>query len=150
MRSENSLSQLEPQIRASLEQGKIAEFETHGFSMVPLLHDGGDFVRLKKSTNKLSLGAVAFCKTDDNRYVLHRVIGYKDEGYILKGDNCQTCEFCRNDADVIGVAVAFVRKGKVIEADSFKYRLYTKFRKPFLAFWRFFWKIADKINAKRI
>ena len=145
MNDKKSLRELELELRAAIDSGKIAEFETHGFSMVPLLHDGGDRVRLVKPRGKLAVGDVALCVTDTGRYVLHRVIDLKDDGYVLKGDNCISTEYCKCDSDVIGVACAFIRSGRLIETSSFSYKLYCRFRKPLLALWRLFWRLADKI-----
>lgn len=142
-KSNDLISQL-PDIVSSLQSGKLVEFETHGFSMVPLLRDGGDRVILKKADKPLAVGDVALCKTDDNRYVLHRVLSVED-GYILKGDNCILTEHCSGDSDVIGVAVAFIRKGKTIETADKKYLFYVRHRAFFLKVWRLFWSIADRL-----
>lgn len=142
-----SLRELEPELRAVIDSGRVAEFETHGFSMIPLLHDGGDRVRLVKPKGKLSVGDVALCVTDAGKYVLHRVIELKGGGYVFKGDNCISTEFCKGDSDVIGVACAFIRRGRLIDTNSFSYKFYCRFRKPILRLWQLFWKVADKLAA---
>lgn len=136
------VSQL-PQIKAALQSGKMVEFETHGISMLPLLHDGGDKVILTKALSELSLGDVALCKTDDGRYVLHRVIAKEKGNYILKGDNCVTTECCLSDYDVIGVADSFIRRGKVISVSDKKYLFYVRHRSFFIKLWRAFWRVTD-------
>ena len=147
MSDKKSLRELEPELRAVINAGKVAEFETHGFSMIPLLHDGGDRVRLVKPGEKLAVGDVALCVTDTGKYVLHRVIALKDGGYVLKGDNCTGTEFCKGIDDVIGVACAFIRRGRIIKTDSLSYSLYCRYRKPLLRLWQLFWRIADKLVA---
>ncbi len=149
MNDKKSLKELEPELRAAINAGKIAEFETHGISMIPLLHDGGDKVRLVKPVGALKVNDVALCVTDDGRYVLHRIIALENGGYVLKGDNCRSTEFCKSDDDVIGIACAFIRRGKLIKADSFIYRFYCCFRKPLLKLWQFFWFVADKAVSFR-
>lgn len=149
MSDKKSLKELEPELRAVINSGKVAEFETHGFSMIPLLHDGGDRVRLVRSDGKLAVGDVALCVTDNGKYVLHRVIEIRDSGYVLKGDNCISTEFCKGDSDVIGVAIAFIRRGRLIDTRSFSYKLYCCFRKPLLRLWQLFWKFADKLAAMK-
>lgn len=144
MSDKKSLKELEPELRATVASGKIAEFETHGISMVPLLHNGGDRVRLVKPCGALKVNDVALCVTDDGRYVLHRVVALKSGGYVLKGDNCRSTEFCKSDSDVIGVACAFIRRGRLIRAESALYRFYCLFRKPLLKLWQAFWLVADK------
>ncbi len=141
-KSNDLVSQL-PDMVSSLQSGKLVEFETHGFSMVPLLRDGGDRVILKNADKPLEVGDVALCKTDDNRFVLHRVVSV-DGGYTLKGDNSVLTEHCSGDSDVIGVATAFVRKGKIIEVTDNKYLFYVRHRAFFVNVWRLFWSIADR------
>ncbi len=138
------LSQL-PVMRQALESGKKVEFETHGHSMIPLLHDGGDKVILTLNKAPLKVNDVALCKTDDNRYVLHRVVALRNNGYVLRGDNCINTEFCPCDDDVTGVACAFIRRGKVICVDDKKYVFYVKHRKIILHLWQAFWRAADAV-----
>lgn len=149
MSSNNGLEKVVPEIKRCLDSGNLAEFETHGFSMIPLLHDGGDRVVLQKAGTALDVNDVAFCKTDDGRYVLHRVVEKKNGGYVLKGDNCYTCEFCAGDEDVIGVAVCFIRRGKRIDVTKPCYKLYVRFRKQALKLWQLFWRGADRLVGLR-
>ncbi len=142
MNKRNDLVSQLPDMISALQSNKLVEFETHGFSMVPLLRDGGDRVVLKKAEKPLDIGDVALCKTDDNRYVLHRVIS-TENGYTLQGDNCSSFERCAGDSDVIGVATSFIRKGKTVSVSSKKYKFYVRHRAFFLRLWRFYWRIAD-------
>lgn len=134
-----------PEIKRCLNEGKLAEFETHGFSMIPLLHDGGDRVVLEKPKAQLRVNDVAFCKTDDGRYVLHRVVENKNGGYVLRGDNCRSCEFCKSDDDVIGVVRCFIRRGKNVKVDALSYKIYVRYRKHALKLWQLFWRFAEKM-----
>lgn len=144
MNNFNDLASQLPKMISVLQSGKSVEFETHGFSMIPLLHDGGDRVILRKADKPLEVNDVALCKTDDGRFVLHRVVS-KDCGYTLKGDNCVTTEHCSGDSDVIGIASAFIRKGKIIETSDKKYLFYVRHRAFFLKIWQLFWSIADRL-----
>ena len=143
MSKRNDLVSQLPQMCAALQSGKMVEFETHGISMIPLLHDVGDTVILKKADSKLSVGDVALCRTNDARYVLHRVITVDGDGYILKGDNCVNTERCASHSDVIAVADSFVRNGKRISVSDKKYRFYVRHRSLILKLWRAYWKVSD-------
>ena len=143
MSKPNGIEAQIPEMRRVLESGKLVEFETHGFSMIPLLHDGGDKVILGQPKFPLQINDVALCKTDDGRYLLHRVISLDNGGYTLRGDNCTSVEFCLGDSDVVGVAVSFIRGGKVIEVNSSKYRFYVRNRVLLLKLWRAFWRVSD-------
>ena len=143
MSKPNGIEAQIPEMRRVLNSGKFVEFETHGFSMIPLLHDGGDRVILSKPKLPLQINDVALCKTDDGRYLLHRVISLDNGGYTLRGDNCVSTEFCSCDDDVIGVAVSFIRSGKTIDVNSGKYRFYVRNRVFLLKLWRAVWYISD-------
>ncbi len=143
MSKANDLNSQLPAMREALESGKKIEFETHGHSMIPLLHDGGDKVILKLNEMPLKVNDVALCKTSDGRYVLHRVIDIRNGGYVLKGDNCVNTEFCKADEDVIGVACAFIRCGKIVSVTDKKYIFYVNHRALILKIWRAFWHLAD-------
>ena len=143
MSNPNSIENQVPEMRKALQNGKKVEFETHGFSMIPLLHDGGDSVILEKPQFPLNVNDVALCRTDEGRYVLHRVISHDNGGYTLRGDNCSTTEFCAGDSDVIGVACSFIRRGRLIDVKSGKYLFYVRHRDCFLKLWRVFWKVSD-------
>ncbi len=147
MSEQNNLNNIEPEIRKSLAQGRLVTFETHGISMLPLLHDGGDKVVLKRPEGKLNINDVALCKTDANRFVLHRVVAFEGDGYRLLGDNCSTGEFCPNDSMVTGVAVGFVRRGKQISVESFSYKFYVRHRRLLLKLWQLFWYLGDNFFA---
>lgn len=143
MSKANDLYSQLPAMREALESGKKIEFETHGHSMIPLLHDGGDKVILTLSEKPLQVNDVALCKTSEGRYVLHRIVEVSGGGYVLKGDNCVNIEFCKSDEDVIGVACGFIRRGKMISVTDKNYIFYVNHRALFLKMWRVFWRIAD-------
>lgn len=132
-----------PEMRKTLQSEKNVQFETHGFSMIPLLHDGGDSVILEQPRLPLKVNDVALCRTTDGRYVLHRVISLDNGGYTLQGDNCSTTEVCGGDSDVVGVACSFIRRGRVIDVKGRKYLFYVRHRSFFLKLWRMFWKVSD-------
>lgn len=140
------ISQL-PAMRQALGNGKKVEFETHGHSMIPLLHDGGDKVILTLNKASLKVNDVALCKTSDGRYVLHRVVALDGNGYVLKGDNCVNTEYCQSDDDVVGVACCFIRRGKAISVTDKKYLFYVKHRNFILRLWRAFWCVADTVTG---
>lgn len=142
LNKQNDLASQLPDMISALQNGKLVEFETHGFSMIPLLHESGDRVLLKKAEKPLEAGDVALCRTDCGRFVLHRVIS-NENGYTLKGDNCVTTEHCTGDSDVIGVATAFIRRGKTVNTTDKSYLFYVRHRGFLLKLWRFFWRIAD-------
>lgn len=143
MNKNNDLNSQLPAIREALESGKKVEFETHGFSMIPLLHDGGDKVILELNSDSLKVNDIALCKTDKGKYVLHRVIEITDKGYILKGDNSVNTELCLSDNDVVGVVCSIIRRNKIISVTDKQYLFYVRNRAVLLKLWRLFWRFTD-------
>lgn len=96
-----------------------------GYSMRPFLEDRRDKVILSPPRTP-RVGDVVLAWTDKGMYALHRVIRTENGGYIMQGDgnpNHMTERF--TDDDIIGVARAFVRKGKLHETTGLKWRLYS-------------------------
>ena len=105
-----------------------------GYSMRPFLEDRRDKVILVPPRTP-KRGDVVLARTGDNRYALHRVIKAENGTYTMQGDGNPTYmqeEF--TDADIIAVAQAFIRKGKLITTESITWRGYSfiwRISKPF-------------------
>lgn len=104
--------------------GKLV-YTTHGFSMWPMLASSGDIVTVEKVTGELKKYDVALYRTPDN-YVLHRVIGRDDRGYICRGDNNFFKEYGVGEEQILGVLTSFVHKGKKHSTADFGNRLYAR------------------------
>lgn len=105
-----------------------------GYSMRPFLEDRRDKVILVPPRTP-KRDDVVLARTEDNRYALHRVIKAENGTYTMQGDGNPTYmqeEF--TDADIIAVAQAFIRKGKLITTESITWRGYSfiwRISKPF-------------------
>ena len=117
------------------EQGKKSvTFTVRGYSMRPFLEDRRDKVILAPPRQP-QIGDVVLAAIGDKVYALHRVIKIKDGVYTMQGDGNPTymTETFRN-ADIIGIADGFIRKGKIVRTDSALWRGYSyiwKILKPF-------------------
>lgn len=78
-----------------------------GVSMLPMLRQREDRVLLVRPTFPLQPDMVALYKRGQD-YVLHRVIGYKDGIYCIRGDNCAVDEFVTEE-QILGVLSGFWR-----------------------------------------
>ena len=78
-----------------------------GVSMLPMLRQGEDRVLLVRPTLPLPPDAVALYRRGQD-YVLHRVIGYGNGVYILRGDNCAAEETVPEE-QILGVLSGFWR-----------------------------------------
>lgn len=97
---------------------------TSGGSMKPLFKTHRDMVVIEKPSGILKKYDVALYKHKGN-YILHRVIAVRDSFYIIRGDNTFVRERVPH-TDVIGILVAFNRKGKSYKVTDSSYKLYSR------------------------
>ena len=126
------------------EKGKQSvTFVVRGYSMRPLLEDRRDKVILIPPRTP-RVGDVVLAAIGERVYALHRVIKIEDGIYTMRGDgNPLSMKEQFRQADIIGIAQAFIRKGKVVPTAGFKWQAYsfawkmlTPFRRILLAIYR--------------
>lgn len=120
-----ALEELYPIIKEQLENGGNIKLPITGTSMLPLLVQGRDFVVLK-TCEKAEINDIIFYRRDNGAFVLHRIIGVDDNGYILCGDNQWVKEYGIKEHNIIGVVAEIHRNGKTIGVDDKKYIKYYK------------------------
>lgn len=104
---------------------KNVTFVVRGFSMQPFLWNGRDKVVLVPP-RKPQKGDVVLAEVAKRRYALHRVIDEKDGIYTMQGDGNPTWmteQF--KEENIVGIADAFIRKGKYVSLKSRKWRWYS-------------------------
>lgn len=106
----------------------------HGYSMRPFLEDRRDKVVLTPPRTP-AVGDVVLATIGKERYALHRVIRIENGVYTMRGDgNPLWMKEQFSESDVIGIAHAFIRKGKVVTVESATWRCYSfawRLLKPF-------------------
>lgn len=103
--------------------GKILELPV-GTSMWPMLKNRLDPLVIEKVSGNLKNNDVVLFKRNDGQYVLHRIVKIKEEGYIIRGDNCYDNEFV-SDKQIIGVLRGFYKGERYIDCKSnFLYKMY--------------------------
>jgi hypothetical protein len=93
--------------------------------MRPLFRTNRDMVILKRPESPLVKYDVVLYKLPSGRYVLHRIIGVKDDVYIIRGDNTFTLELVPR-SEILAVLTEFNRKGRRVSIDNFGYRVYSR------------------------
>ncbi len=121
-----TLNQLLPLIEAAFEQNKTFKLPITGTSMNPLLYQNRDFVIIKKPQLPLSAGDVPLYRRTDGSFVLHRVVGANEKGYIMCGDNQFVLEYGITDRNIIGVACDFIIDGKSVSVTDPQYVAHTE------------------------
>ncbi len=141
-----SLAELEPTIREKLNSGGTVQIPITGTSMLPLLVQGRDSVILSPA-NEIKINDIIFYKRDDGHFVLHRVIGKDDKGYILCGDNQWVKEYGITDQHIIGVVTEMVCDGVKRKTDDSDYIKYCKRWAKTMPIRKSLVKISSKIRA---
>lgn len=117
-----SLSQLLPAMDEMLKDGLEVTFVTNGSSMQPLLYTK-DSVTIKRADTYKKKDVVLFRRVDGS-FVLHRIIKIKNDMVFTEGDSLSGKDEPINKEQILGKAIAFIRKGKTLKVTDFKYKLY--------------------------
>ena len=125
-------------ILLQLEKGGQANLTVTGNSMHPMLRAKKDSVTLVPANGNHKKGDVLLYRRENGQYVLHRVIGITEAGYICSGDN-QVMREPVTQVQVLAKVSGFSRKGKYYCIEHAGYRIYTLLcvrlfflRKPYL------------------
>lgn len=121
------LEDIFPLISEQLNSGGSASFTIRGTSMLPMLKDGIDSVRIIKPIATPKKYDIIFYRRDDGTFILHRIVGIKDGDYICRGDNQTENEFPVKNGSIIGIVAEYTKNGKVIKFDSIRQTVYSRF-----------------------
>ncbi|HZJ78706.1 MAG TPA: S24/S26 family peptidase [Clostridia bacterium] len=121
------LFEITPVIEEVLGSGGAVSFVSSGSSMMPLIGNKRDKITLVKCSGKLKKNDIPLYRRENGSFVLHRIIGEDENGYITRGDNQWFVERGVRDSQVIAVLKGVQRKGKYIDCDSEKHKLYCLF-----------------------
>ncbi len=116
-----NLIDLLPKINETLDKGETFSFMPNGISMLPTIVGGRDAVTIKKPDGRLRKYDIILYRRKSGQFVLHRIIGADEKGYILCGDNEARPEKGIAHDSVIGVVTAYNQNGNVVEAGSKKF-----------------------------
>lgn len=120
-----SLDEIYPIIKEEIDNDGTVQLPITGTSMNPLLVWGRDTVELTKCENPQKYDII-FYRRDDGHFVLHRIVGKNENGFILCGDNQVKKEYGITEKHIIAVVKSITRKGKTFSVDKFSYKLYVK------------------------
>ena len=115
------LEDMLPVIVQKLESGGEVTIPVTGTSMNPMLLQGRDYAVLRSAPGHLNKNDIPFYRRDNGQFVLHRVVGEDENGYIMRGDNQTVNEYGVRHGQIIGILVAVERDGKRIPVESIKF-----------------------------
>ncbi len=97
-----------------------------GTSMMPLIGNHRDILTIsKRPEGRLKKYDVAFFHRGE-KYILHRVIRVKKDGYNIVGDHQYCIERNVKEEQILGVLTKVVRDGKEIPLHGFRYWTYVR------------------------
>ena len=96
-----------------------------GTSMLPMLRESRDAVRIMPVKEELEVGDIPLYRKPNGQYVLHRIVGVEENRYIIRGDNCTELENVPKKW-VVGVAKEFFRSGEYVPESDPGYRAYVE------------------------
>lgn len=123
-----ALDDIMPIIAEQLQAGGNVTFGPKGVSMLPLIRQNIDSVVISPYCGKLKKYDVPLYKRENGQYVLHRVIGFKNGAYVMRGDNQYQKEYGITDKQIIGVMSAVVKPEKKISVNDSEYVRYARKR----------------------
>ncbi len=118
-----------------------------GISMLPMLRERKDTVKLVAPTNIKKHDVVLYMR-NDKTLVLHRVMKVKKDSFVMCGDNQFILEKNIKKNQIIAVMEGFYRDETYVEATNKKYLRYVRkivFKKPFKAFKHFIKRCIKKV-----
>ena len=95
-----------------------------GTSMLPMLRQRRDLLIIRPAAGPLRKYDVPLYRRDTGKYILHRIVKVRPDGYVLCGDHQWRREYGITDRHIVGVLTAFVRDGREISVTDRRYRLY--------------------------
>lgn len=140
------LKDIYPDIKENIDNGGTIRLPITGISMRPLLICGRDTVDIVKCKNPQK-GDIIFYLRDNGQFVLHRIVGMDEKGYILCGDNQWTLEHGIQDRHIIGVVNSITRKGKTFQMNNVPYRMYSSFWMGILPIRKIFLPVIRKTKT---
>jgi len=119
-----STHELLPVAYEMIQSGRKVVIPVTGNSMRPLIAGNRDKVILDRA-KRLKRGDVILFRNRYGDYILHRIYSVKNNRYKTIGDYCLKGDGFVEPECILGVATAFIRKGKTISCSSPLWRFYT-------------------------
>lgn len=107
--------------------GQVLE-TTYGVSMQPMLRQGENPIIISKVTSPLKKRDVILFRCESGKYLLHRIIKIKKDGYLTRGDNNLFDDGIVKEEQVKGILTGYYKGERYIDCKrSFRYKVYAFF-----------------------
>ena len=108
-----------------LQRDGVLIYKTRGVSMRPMLKQDRDLVIIRPVEGRLKKYDIPLYRRKNGNYVLHRIIGVRENNYIIRGDNTFVKEYVP-DSTIVGVLTDFKRKGREHSVNETGFRIYSR------------------------
>lgn len=122
---QTTLDELWPLMKEVIESEGEFTFIPNGVSMLPLIVPGKDSVTLVKA-NDIKKYDIVLYKRDNGQFVLHRVVGFHKNEYIMCGDNQFFLERNITKTHILASLKEIIKNGKAVDFSSASYKKYLK------------------------
>ncbi len=107
--------------------GQVLE-TTYGVSMQPMLRQGENPIVISKITSPLKKRDVILFRCESGKYLLHRIIKKKKNGYLTRGDNNLFNDGIIKEEQIKGILTGYYEGEKYIDCqNNLRYRVYSFF-----------------------
>ena len=135
--------------KEKLEQGGEVTLTITGMSMYPFIVGSRDRVTLSPITRALKKTDRPLYRRDDGALILHRIVEVARDGtFGCCGDHQWLIERGLRRDQMLGVATAYVRKGKRLTNQNLLYRLYRTVWTWLLHYRRFFFALRKRLPTR--
>lgn len=135
--------------KEKLEQGGEVTLTITGMSMYPFIVGNRDRVTLSPITRPLKKNDLPLYRRDDGALILHRIVKVARDGtFGCCGDHQWLIERGLRRDQMLGVATAYVRKGKHLTNKNLLYRLYRTAWTWLLRYRRFFFALRKRLPTR--
>lgn len=122
-------------VAEQISSGMKVRIRAKGNSMQPFIRHEKDEIVLRPVRQPVKKGMVVLARTNDEKYVVHRVKKVAHDDILLRGDgNIFSREIC-STGNILAEVEAVVRGKKNIRKGSFQWNLY-RYLWPSSPFWR--------------
>jgi len=102
-------------LQAVLQQGKPFWFQAPGFSMSPFIKDGDTITLSPLAEASPQVGEVlAFLRPGSGKLVVHRLVGWQGERFLLRGDNSGEASEWIPASSILGRVTSVQRGGQAV------------------------------------
>ena len=135
--------------KEKLEQGGEVTLTITGMSMYPFIVGNRDRVTLSPITRPLKKNDLPLYRRDDGALILHRIVKVARDGtFCCCGDHQWVIERGLRRDQMLGVATAYVRKGKRLTNQNLLYRHYRTVWTWLLRYRRFFFALRKRLPTR--